>query len=134
MQLHTAPCLRALDLGYDVLLEKPDRPHRGRVPRHPGQGAGHRAAWSGVCHVLRYTPYFREVKALLDQGLIGEVVSVQHLEPIEHVHMSALLCARPLAQQHARPRPSSWPRAATTPTSSAGWWATMPTTCTASAT
>lgn len=42
----------------------------------------------GACHVLRHTSYFRELKAILDQGLIGEVISIQHLEPIEHVHMS----------------------------------------------
>ncbi|MBL7761840.1 MAG: hypothetical protein JNL23_00305 [Chitinophagaceae bacterium] len=42
----------------------------------------------GVCHVLRYTPYFRELKEIIDAKTIGEVISVQHLEPIEHVHMS----------------------------------------------
>ncbi|HEU4609999.1 MAG TPA: Gfo/Idh/MocA family oxidoreductase, partial [Chitinophagaceae bacterium] len=42
----------------------------------------------GVCHVLRYTAYFRELKEIIDAGLLGEIVSVQHLEPIEHIHMS----------------------------------------------
>jgi mRNA-degrading endonuclease RelE of RelBE toxin-antitoxin system len=42
----------------------------------------------GVCHVLRYTPYFRELKEILDAKMIGEVISIQHLEPIEHIHMS----------------------------------------------
>jgi predicted dehydrogenase len=41
-----------------------------------------------VCHVLRYAPYFVKMKELLQQGVIGEVISVQHLEPIEHIHMS----------------------------------------------
>lgn len=32
-QLHTAPCLRALALGYDVLLEKPIAPPRPNAGR-----------------------------------------------------------------------------------------------------
>lgn len=85
--LHSGPCLRALDQGYDVLLEKPIAPTEAecRAILAKAQATGRLV---GVCHVLRYTPYFREVKALLDQGLIGELVSIQHLEPIEHVHMS----------------------------------------------
>jgi predicted dehydrogenase len=41
-----------------------------------------------VCHVLRYTPYFRELKEILDAKMIGEVISIQHFEPIEYIHMS----------------------------------------------
>jgi predicted dehydrogenase len=67
------------------------RAHRGRVPADPGRRARGQADGPrvvGVCHVLRYTPYFRELKALIDSGSIGQVISVQHLEPIEHTHMS----------------------------------------------
>ncbi|MFN5164073.1 MAG: Gfo/Idh/MocA family protein [Pseudomonadota bacterium] len=85
--LRSGPCLRALDLGYDALLERPVAPteEECRAILAKAQATGRIV---GVCHVLRYTPYFRELKAILDQGLIGEVISVQHLEPIEHVHMS----------------------------------------------
>jgi len=85
--LHSGPCLRALDLGYDVLLEKPIAPTEAecRAILAKAQATGRLV---GVCHVLRYTAYFREIKALLDKGLIGELISLQHLEPIEHVHMS----------------------------------------------
>jgi len=41
-----------------------------------------------VCHVLRYSPYFKELKAVIDAGLIGDIISLQHMEPIEHIHMS----------------------------------------------
>lgn len=85
--LHSGPCLRALDQGYDVLLEKPAAPTEAEC-RAILDKARTTGRIVGVCHVLRYTPYFRELKAILDRGLIGEVISVQHLEPIEHVHMS----------------------------------------------
>ena len=41
-----------------------------------------------VCHVLRYTPYTRALKALLDSGRIGDLVSVQHLEPVGWWHQA----------------------------------------------
>ncbi|MDX2046585.1 MAG: Gfo/Idh/MocA family oxidoreductase [Chitinophagaceae bacterium] len=86
-QLHTAPCLRALEMGYDVLLEKPVAPTEAEC-RHILDKARQTGRIVGVCHVLRYTPYFRELKEILDAKIIGEIISVQHLEPIEHVHMS----------------------------------------------
>jgi hypothetical protein len=38
--------------------------------------------------VLRYAPYFVKLKEIMDSGVLGEIVSIQHLEPIEHIHMS----------------------------------------------
>ncbi|MBL8275628.1 MAG: Gfo/Idh/MocA family oxidoreductase [Pelomonas sp.] len=84
---HTAPCLQALDLGLDVLLEKPIAPTEPEC-RQILAAARASGRIVGVCHVLRYSPYFRELKALLDAGAVGQVISVQHLEPIEHTHMS----------------------------------------------
>jgi len=37
-----------------------------------------------VCHVLRYTPWAQKLKELIDSGVIGEVVNIQHLEPVRH--------------------------------------------------
>jgi len=86
-QLHTAPCLAALDAGYDILLEKPIAPTEDecRLILKRAKETGRIVA---VCHVLRYSPYFRELKEVIDAGLIGEIISIQHMEPIEHVHMS----------------------------------------------
>lgn len=85
--LHTAPCLAALDAGYDVLLEKPIAPteHECRLILDKVTQTGRIA---GVCHVLRYSPYFRQMKEVIDKGLLGDIISVQHMEPIEQVHMS----------------------------------------------
>lgn len=86
-QLHSAPCLAALEAGYDVLLEKPIAPteEECRMILKKAQETGRIV---GVCHVLRYSPYFRELKSVIDAGLIGEIISIQHMEPIEYVHMS----------------------------------------------
>lgn len=86
-QLHTQPCLAALDAGYDVLLEKPIAPTEEEC-RQILQKAKETGRIVGVCHVLRYSPYFRELKQVIDAGLIGNIISIQHMEPIEHIHMS----------------------------------------------
>ncbi|HAU36745.1 MAG TPA: oxidoreductase, partial [Phycisphaerales bacterium] len=41
-----------------------------------------------VCHVLRYTDYTRRLKAILDEGRIGRIVSIQHLEPVGYWHQA----------------------------------------------
>lgn len=86
-QLHTQPCIAALETGYDVLLEKPIAPTEEEC-RQILQKAKETGKIVGVCHVLRYSPYFRELKQVIDAGLIGNIISVQHMEPIEHIHMS----------------------------------------------
>lgn len=85
--LHYAPCMKALEMGYDVLLEKPIAPTEKEC-RDILAMAKKTKRIVAVCHVLRYAPYFVKMKQLIAQGAIGEVISVQHLEPIEHVHMA----------------------------------------------
>jgi hypothetical protein len=41
-----------------------------------------------VGHVLRYTAYMQRIIALLRSGVIGEVVNIQHLEPIGWYHFA----------------------------------------------
>lgn len=85
--LHAAPCLAALDAGYDVLLEKPigTTEEECRLILEKALSTNRIVA---VCHVLRYSPYFRELKEVIDAGLIGNIISIQHMEPIEQIHMS----------------------------------------------
>lgn len=85
--LHYAPCMKALDLGYDILLEKPiaqtDEECRRLVAYAKEKGK-----IVGLTHVLRYSPYFGMLKEMVSSKAIGDLVSIQHFEPIEHVHMS----------------------------------------------
>ena len=39
-----------------------------------------------ICHVLRYTPFFSTIKAIIDSGEIGDVMSIQHNENIGYFH------------------------------------------------
>ena len=77
--LHYEPSLIALDAGYHLLLEKP-------ISTTPAQcreviaKALEKERLVTVGHVLRYTRYFGHIKALLDSGELGEVVSIAHQE------------------------------------------------------
>ncbi len=85
--LHYGPCMAALKLGYDVLLEKPISPSEKEC-RDILALAKKTGRIVAVCHVLRYSPYFEKLRELMQGRAIGEIVSVQHIEPIEHIHMS----------------------------------------------
>ena len=85
--LHYAPCMKALEMGYDILLEKPISPSEKEC-REILALAKKNGRIVAVCHVLRYAPYFVKMKELIAKGAIGEVVSIQHFEPIEHTHMA----------------------------------------------
>ncbi|MBK9270968.1 MAG: Gfo/Idh/MocA family oxidoreductase [Saprospiraceae bacterium] len=85
--LHFGPCMKALEMGYDVLLEKPIAPTEQEC-RQILERVQKTKRIVAVCHVLRYAPYFIKLKSMIDSGAVGTLVSIQHLEPIEHVHMA----------------------------------------------
>jgi predicted dehydrogenase len=84
---HLEPALAFAAQGYHILLEKPMALDEAscRAIVDVVERAGVVLA---VGHVLRYTPYTRALKKLLDSGRIGEIVSVQHLEPVGHWHQA----------------------------------------------
>lgn len=85
--LHYAPCMKALAMGYDVLLEKPIAQTAKECLNILAQARKY-GRIVGVCHVLRYAPYFRALKRVIDEGRIGDIVSIQHLEPVRFHHMA----------------------------------------------
>lgn len=85
--LHYGPCMKALEMGYHVLLEKPISPSEKEC-RDILAMAKKTGRIVAVCHVLRYAPYFVHLRQLIQSGAIGELISFQHFEPIEHVHMA----------------------------------------------
>ena len=84
---HYEPCIKALEMGYDVLLEKPAAPSEKEC-REILKASEKYGRIVAISHVLRYAPYFIALKAVVDSGAIGDIVSVQHQEPIEFAHMA----------------------------------------------
>ncbi len=85
--LHYSPAMEALKMGYDLLLEKPIAQSWRECEEILEQSRKNNRIVA-VCHVLRYTPYFRKMKSVVESGQLGKVISIQHMEPIEHIHMS----------------------------------------------
>lgn len=84
---HTAPAIRAMELGYDLLLEKPMSNDESEC-RRIAQTADRTGRALAVCHVLRYTPFYMTLKALIDQGRIGEVTAINQIENVGYWHQA----------------------------------------------
>ncbi|WP_240777324.1 Gfo/Idh/MocA family protein [Nonomuraea basaltis] len=82
---HVEPAVAFAEAGYAVLLEKPIAPTEEECRRVVDAVARNKVPF-GVCHVLRYTPYTRVLRNLLAEGRIGEIVNVDHIEPVGFAH------------------------------------------------
>ena len=79
--MHFEPCMKAIEAGYNVLLEKPiaqSLPECYRI----AEAARRKGVIVGVCHVLRYHPYFIKIKEIVDSGQLGEIISISHLAAV----------------------------------------------------
>jgi predicted dehydrogenase len=85
--MHVEPVEAYASLGYHILLEKPMAPTADDCRRIAAAARRHRVLLA-VCHVLRYTRYTQLLRATLDAGRIGDIVSVQHLEPVGYWHQA----------------------------------------------
>ncbi len=86
-QMHVEPAVALAEKGYALLLEKPMAPDEAGCEQIV-QAVKRAGVLFGVCHVMRYTTYTQALKKLLDSGAIGQVVSVQHLEPVGYWHQA----------------------------------------------
>jgi predicted dehydrogenase len=84
---HVGPSVGLAQAGYHLLLEKPIAPTE-REAQTIITAAERSGVLLAVCHVLRYTPLTLQVRSLLDEGRIGELVAVQHLEPVGWWHFA----------------------------------------------
>ncbi len=84
---HVRHCLRAFELGYDVLLEKPITADENECYKllNSQKEHGNRAL---VCHVLRYSKPYVKVMELIDSGRIGRLVAIDALEPVNFWHQA----------------------------------------------
>lgn len=86
-RMHFLPTVRALGLGYDVLLEKPMSPSEAEVIAmiEASRSSGRLLT---VCHVLRYTSFWSNIKRVIESGAIGDLVSIQLSENVGYYHMA----------------------------------------------
>jgi predicted dehydrogenase len=84
---HLKSTLPALELGYDVLLEKPmANTLEGNV--RLVQTAERHGRLLMICHVLRYTSFFSVLHEIIASGRLGDIVTVEHRENVVYWHMA----------------------------------------------
>lgn len=85
--MHKKHALAALEKGYDLILEKPIANHLQDCLdiRDRANELGRRVL---VCHVLRYTPFYRTLKNVLDEGRIGKIESIEATEGVGYYHIA----------------------------------------------
>lgn len=86
-ELHIATTLPLLPLGYDVLLEKPVTNNEKELKQLEAEAERYKNKIV-VCHVLRYTPFYRKIKEIVAQGEIGEIKHIETAENVGFAHAS----------------------------------------------
>lgn len=84
---HKDHAIRAMELGYDLLLEKPIANQIEDI-RDIQQAAKRLGRTVVICHVLRFTPFYSRIKELLDSGVVGKVMNVDASECVSNNHMA----------------------------------------------
>ena len=84
-ELHYGHAIRAMKLGYDLLLEKPIAASVKQC-REIQQTAHEYNRNVFVCHVLRYAPFFTNIKKQLARGKYGKVVTLSLTENVAYWH------------------------------------------------
>ncbi len=84
---HHDLAIKALNLGYDLMLEKPIaltmedivdiRDTAMRLDRKVG-----------VCHVLRYAAVYQKMKEVIDSGAIGKIMNISQTENVGYWHFA----------------------------------------------
>lgn len=85
--MHYEPAMKAIEMGYDLLLEKPVA-QTAEECINIALAAERKGVNVLVCHVLRYTPFYKAVKELVMAGSVGDIVSVIGVEAVGNIHQS----------------------------------------------
>ncbi|HEU25127.1 MAG: Gfo/Idh/MocA family protein [Athalassotoga sp.] len=85
--LHVEPAIEFMKAGYDILLEKPiDRTLDGAIKVYLYSRKYKKRVM--VAHVLRYTKFFRKIRELVSNGIVGDLIGIEHKENVGYWHMA----------------------------------------------
>lgn len=85
--LHLKTAIPFLELGYDMLIEKPVANNRDDLMQIVNCAKTHGDKLS-ICFVLRYTDFYRKIKEILSSGEIGKIISIETNEYVAICHAS----------------------------------------------
>ncbi|MHA1278231.1 MAG: Gfo/Idh/MocA family oxidoreductase [Candidatus Helarchaeota archaeon] len=85
--MHTQPAIQAMELGYDILLEKPMSNKLAEcvdLVKKSEQMSKHLQ----ICHVLRYTKFYSTVYDVIHSGRIGDLINIECKENVSYWHFA----------------------------------------------
>ena len=84
---HLPSSLAALDLGYHLFLEKPiaDTVEGGVAIVRAAES---KQSMVQICHPLRYSAFYQQVKSIMDESRIGELISLSMEESVGYWHFA----------------------------------------------
>lgn len=82
---HVPQAIRAMKLGYDILLEKPISDNREEIEQllKVQEETGRKII---VCHVLRYGPGYEKCAEILESGILGPLYAIDATERVVYWH------------------------------------------------
>lgn len=84
---HKEMALKALEIGYDILLEKPAAANiQDCIEIRDKANALNKKVM--LTHVLRYSPFYRYIKQLIVDGKLGEIVNIEQTENVAYWHFA----------------------------------------------
>lgn len=86
-RMHFAQGIRAMKIGYNLLLEKPVSPILQECI-DIAKAAKEYNRKVIVCHVLRYTVFYSKIKEIVESGEIGDIISMSAIEPVSYWHQA----------------------------------------------
>jgi predicted dehydrogenase len=86
-QQHVVYAVKALQKGYDLLLEKPISPSLSECLRLEEEYQKHQQNVV-VCHVLRYNVFYGAIKHVIGEGKLGTIINVEASENVGYWHMA----------------------------------------------
>ncbi|GAA6220035.1 uncharacterized protein LOC108891663 [Lates japonicus] len=86
-RLHKEPAVAFAKKGYHILLEKP-MATTAEDCKAIVQACTQSGVMLSVGHVLRYDPTIHKIKELINAGAIGDVIHIQHFEPVGFYHFA----------------------------------------------
>ena len=84
-EMHYETAVKILTAGYNMLLEKPVTAKKDEL-LHIQRLAKEKNLKVNVCHVLRYTPYFKAIKKIINEGKLGRIYTIQMDEHVWKYH------------------------------------------------
>ena len=84
---HREHAVAMMKAGYDLLLEKPIANNEADCLAIYNASKEYNRKVV-VCHVLRYTPFYSTVKRYIDEGKLGEVITIHASESVGYYHQA----------------------------------------------